>query len=108
MIYRTALFVAVLLASVSTASGCAPLSLRPTTHVDTPAQGVNSAPAELSGFFVIATVHKLDRSTGVVNLETERGTLYAIASPEDMLKLHEGDVLLVYVAGDEEPPTVRI
>jgi hypothetical protein len=59
------------------------------------------------GFFVSAIVRHVDRQKGLVNLESAVGTFYAAVSPQDVEKLHQGDVIAVYVV-DDAAPTIRI
>ena len=63
--------------------------------------------AEEEGFFVHAIVRGIDLATGLVDLETEIGSFYAIATGDDLVKLQEGDEITVYIA-DPDAPLVRV
>jgi len=71
-------------------------------------QNSSIASPEPPGYFVSATVHDINWTTGGVTLETEVGTFSALVSPEDLRKLHEGDVIVLYISGGRKRPTIRI
>lgn len=66
-----------------------------------------SEPHAEEGFFVHAIVRGINLATGLVDLETEIGSFYAIATGEDLAKLREGDEITVYIA-DHDAPTARV
>ena len=55
------------------------------------------------GFFVQAVVRKIDSRTGLIDLDTEAGSFYVVASGVDLAKLHEGDKIVVYLLTDDAP-----
>lgn len=63
---------------------------------------LSEQPAE-KGFFVQAVIHGIDARTGLIDLETEAGSFYVIASRGDLVKLHEGDKIIVYLLTDDAP-----
>src|SRR5690348_2111587 len=91
------LFTAALMALASTTSACTWRPLSPTASLPLPDGGTAAVQTEPRGFFFSATVDRIDYQTGLVHLETEAGAFYARVSSEDMPKLHEGDVIPVYV-----------
>ncbi|HXG20565.1 MAG TPA: hypothetical protein VNN62_16005 [Methylomirabilota bacterium] len=57
----------------------------------------------LHGALVSAAVRKIDPNTGLVDLDTGQEKFYAVVPPEDVHKLHEGDVIIVYVENSGQP-----
>ena len=55
------------------------------------------------GFFVQAVVRRIDSRTGLIDLDTEAGSFYVVASGVDLAKLHEGDKIVVYLLTDDAP-----
>jgi hypothetical protein len=71
--------------------------------------GAGSALAgETEGFLFIAVVQGIDYTKGLIDLKTEVGRFFASGSPEEVQQLQKGDVILVYIDGDEEPPMLQI
>jgi hypothetical protein len=70
-------------------------------------QNPTSELAAQKGFFVHATVRGVNPHTGLVDLETEVGSFYAIAAGDDLMNLKEGDEITIYVV-DENAPVLRI
>jgi hypothetical protein len=79
-----------------------PLPLVPAP--DSPA--LEARPPAPSGFFIGATIRRVDHRTGIVDLESEGETFSAIVSSHDLKQLHQGDIVAVYVV-DDAPPTLR-
>src|SRR5262245_51869984 len=95
---------AAVMATGDITSACAPV-LAPAVASQRVSDQDRSVPRpEPSGYFVSATVHEINRVTGRITLETEVGTFFALVSPADLLKLHEGDMIVVYLRGDPERP----
>jgi hypothetical protein len=63
---------------------------------------LSEQPAE-KGFFVQAVIRGIDARTGVIDLDTEAGSFYVVASRVDLAKLHEGDKIIVYLLTDDAP-----
>lgn len=55
------------------------------------------------GFFVHAIVRRIDYRTGLVDIETEIGSFYAIADQNGLASLHKGDEITVYIVDDNAP-----
>lgn len=58
------------------------------------------------GFFVHAIVRRIDYRTGLVDIETEIGSFYAIADQDGLANLQKGDEITVYIV-DDNAPVVR-
>jgi hypothetical protein len=61
------------------------------------------APTAEKGFFVHAIVRRIDYETGLVDIETEIGSFYAIADQDGLASLHKGDEITVYIVDDNAP-----
>jgi len=55
------------------------------------------------GFFVQAVIRGIDARTGLIDLDTEAGSFYVVASGDEIAKLHEGDKIVVYLLTDNAP-----
>jgi hypothetical protein len=103
---QIAYILTIVLAAGDIASACTPPSAPAITSQRISAQD-SSVTQPPPGYFVSATVHEINRVTGRVTLKTEVGTFFALVSPKDLLKLHEGDVIVVYMTGAHKRPTIR-
>jgi hypothetical protein len=83
---------------------------QPAPHVEgRPVSTVHTAfpNTDPNGALVSAVVRKINPRTGLIDLETRQEKFYAVVSPEDAQKLHEGDVVIVYVAENSGQPTIK-
>jgi hypothetical protein len=96
-----------LVALASTTAACAQLLVSSTASMPRPGRDTAAVPQERHGFFISATVNRIDRQTGIVQLGTEAGAFSVLVSLDATQTLHEGEVIPVYVE-DDEPPTLPL
>ncbi len=90
------------LLSVSLLACQSPVWSRTATSIPIQRAALSEQSAE-KGFFVQAVVRGINARTGLIDLETEAGSFYVIASRVDLAKLHKGDKIVVYLLTDDAP-----
>ncbi len=90
------------LLSVSLLACQSPVWSPTATSIPIQRTALSEQPAE-KGFFVQAVVRGIDARTGLIDLDTEAGPFYVVASEIDLAKLHKGDKIVVYLLTDDAP-----